>query len=141
MSIDLDSLKAELGMQSGGSEQRKQQEQQKAMQEERKNTILHTLLTPEALERCSPLYFLLIPFLSRLIVRLLSCPLVNRIGIVKPEQKALVENMLFQLAPSLSEKVNEDALVKLIERVSSSAPEVKVTIKRRGGTWDDDDVV
>lgn len=51
MSLDLSSIESQLKASQGNSEQAKEQEKKRQQQELQLSTILHNLLTPEALER------------------------------------------------------------------------------------------
>ncbi|KAA6397499.1 MAG: hypothetical protein EZS28_006979 [Streblomastix strix] len=98
-----------------GSEQKKQQEEKEKRENEQKNVILHKILTPEALER------------------------LNRIGLVKPEQKAQYEDTLIRAAHSFGQKLDENQLIDFLDHASSNKAAVRVTVKRKASSWDDDD--
>jgi DNA-binding TFAR19-related protein (PDSD5 family) len=114
MTLDLAQIQAGLAAQSGGGVDEKKQ-QQKAQMEERKNELLHRILTPAALER------------------------LNNIGAANPEQKTSVENLLLQSAPSLTQQIDDDQFKMILEQASKTRQEVKVTVKRKTSHWDDED--
>ncbi|KAJ4458881.1 putative Serine/threonine-protein kinase Nek2 [Paratrimastix pyriformis] len=103
---------AAAGAPKGGDQEAQQRQQQMA---ERKKAILHNILTPEARERLS------------------------RIALVKPEDAAQIENSLVAAAPRLSEKVDETRLISFLEQAGGRKHETKITFKRRGMDFDDDD--
>ena len=134
MSVDLASIQSQLQAKTGNSEKAKEQAMMRQQQEMKMNSIMHQLCTPEALERCL-LFLWLYSFLNCVIFLFLI--LVNRIGLVKPEQKAAVEEMILRTSRGRARKVDEDDIVQMLQAVSDAQPEVKVTIKRRATDFDD----
>ncbi|GAB7325021.1 hypothetical protein MBLNU13_g08819t1 [Cladosporium sp. NU13] len=102
----------------GGDEQQQKQEAQKREAEVRAS-ILSQILEPEAADR------------------------IGRIRLVKASRAEDVESRLIMLARSgqLRQKVNEAQLKSILEAVSEQQQEAeKVTVHRRKGGWDDDDL-
>ncbi|KAM0704533.1 hypothetical protein Q7P35_008767 [Cladosporium inversicolor] len=102
----------------GGDEQQQKQEAQKREAEVRAS-ILSQILEPEAADR------------------------IGRIRLVKASRAEDVESRLIMLARSgqLRQKVNEEQLKSILEAVSEQQQEAeKVTVHRRKGGWDDDDL-
>ncbi|KAH3742544.1 programmed cell death protein 5 [Pelomyxa schiedti] len=104
---------------SGRGPSAEKQAEMKQEQEDRRRSILQQLLTFEARERLS------------------------RIALVKPEKARAVEDMIIRSATSgqLRTKVDEARLIGLLEQISESKPEPKITIKRRNvdDIYKDDD--
>jgi programmed cell death protein 5 len=68
---------------------------------------------------------------------------IGRIRLVKASRAEDVESRLIMLARSgqLRQKVNEEQLKSILEAVSEQQQEAeKVTVHRRKGGWDDDDL-
>lgn len=68
---------------------------------------------------------------------------LNRIRLVKASRAEDVENRLIQLAQSrqLRNPINEAQLKDILGAISEQAEEKeKVTVQRRKGGWDDDDL-
>ncbi|EGG24851.1 hypothetical protein DFA_03096 [Cavenderia fasciculata] len=89
--------------------------EQKREQEERRQHIILQILTHDARERLS------------------------RIAMVKPDKARQIEDMLVNAAQTgrLSEKVDEQKLISLLEQISEKAKKTTVIMKRR--TIEDDD--
>lgn len=105
--------------QGGGGEGGGQQEEQKKREQEVKQSILQQILEPDAADR------------------------LGRIRLVKASRADDVENRLIMLARSgqLRQKVNEEQLKQILEAVSEQQQEAeKITVTRRKGGWDDDDL-
>ncbi|KAK9811763.1 hypothetical protein WJX72_009653 [[Myrmecia] bisecta] len=99
-------------------EDQEQKEEQQRAQEEQRQTMLISILQPQARERLA------------------------RIALVKPEKARGVENILLQMAQrgQIVEKVSEERLISLLEQINEQqATKTKVTIQRRRPTFDDDD--
>lgn len=68
---------------------------------------------------------------------------LGRIRLVKASRADDVENRLITLARTgqLRQKVNEDQLKQILEAMSEQQEEAKkITVQRRKGGWDDDDL-
>ncbi|KAK2948932.1 putative programmed cell death protein 5 [Blattamonas nauphoetae] len=113
--MDLQAIQSQLKSQGDSGDKSAEKAQQQAAMEDRKNQILHQILTPAALER------------------------LNRIGVVKPEEKMQLEQMLIRSAGQFSQQLGEDDLVEFLDQVRGAKKEVKVTIKRKTTQWDEDD--
>lgn len=88
-------------------------------EQEVKQSILQQILEPDAADR------------------------LGRIRLVKASRADDVENRLIMLARSgqLRQKVNEEQLKQILEAVSEQQQEAeKITVTRRKGGWDDDDL-
>ena len=86
---------------------------------DQRSSILSQILTPDAADR------------------------LGRIRLVKASRADDVESRLIQLARSgqLRQKVNEEQLKQILEALSEQKQEAeKVTVHRRKGGWDDDDL-
>jgi len=97
-----------------------EKEKQKEEMEERKRIMIRQLLEPEALER------------------------LHRIGMVKPEKKAMVENAILNQAQSggMMEKVSETHLIALMEKIDAATAPAASTVKfqRKKRADSDDDI-
>ncbi|KAN0031454.1 hypothetical protein ACTFIV_005318 [Dictyostelium citrinum] len=104
-------------MQGQGFDPEAQQRQEAQRQEanERRTGILIQILTPDARERLS------------------------RIAIVKPEKSRQVEDLIIRAAQTgqLTEKVDENKLISLLEQLNEKTKKTTITMKRR--TIEDDD--
>ncbi|KAI7090537.1 hypothetical protein KC356_g1397 [Hortaea werneckii] len=100
----------------GGSDQ---QEQQKNREAEVRQSILSQILDPAAADR------------------------LGRIRLVKASRADDVENRLIMLARTgqLRQRVTEEQLKDILNAVNEQQQETeKVTVQRRKGGWDDDDL-
>ena len=86
-----------------------QREEQQRQAEHQRQMVLKGILTDEARER------------------------LGRIKLAKPEYANSLENQLIQLAASrrLSGKINDDQLKQLLQQMTKSKRESKITFKRR----------
>ncbi|KAI6817150.1 hypothetical protein KC332_g11181 [Hortaea werneckii] len=103
------------GGQGGGD----QQEQQKNREAEVRQSILSQILDPAAADR------------------------LGRIRLVKASRAEDVENRLIMLARTgqLRQRVTEEQLKDILNAVNEQQQETeKVTVQRRKGGWDDDDL-
>ncbi|KAI6802361.1 hypothetical protein KC363_g7578 [Hortaea werneckii] len=103
------------GGQGGGD----QQEQQKNREAEVRQSILSQILDPAAADR------------------------LGRIRLVKASRADDVENRLIMLARTgqLRQRVTEEQLKDILNAVNEQQQETeKVTVQRRKGGWDDDDL-
>ncbi|KAI7228017.1 hypothetical protein KC330_g8103 [Hortaea werneckii] len=103
------------GAQAGGD----QQEQQKNREAEVRQSILSQILDPAAADR------------------------LGRIRLVKASRAEDVENRLIMLARTgqLRQRVTEEQLKDILNAVNEQQQETeKVTVQRRKGGWDDDDL-
>ncbi|GAB1740116.1 hypothetical protein KC333_g3836 [Hortaea werneckii] len=103
------------GAQGGGD----QQEQQKNREAEVRQSILSQILDPAAADR------------------------LGRIRLVKASRAEDVENRLIMLARTgqLRQRVTEEQLKDILNAVNEQQQETeKVTVQRRKGGWDDDDL-
>lgn len=103
----------------GGGEDQQQKEQAQKREAEVRASILQQILEPAAADR------------------------IGRIRLVKASRAQDVEDRLIMLARSgqLRQKVNEEQLKSILEAVSEQQQETeKVTVNRRKGGWDDDDL-
>ncbi|KAL1586070.1 hypothetical protein WHR41_04841 [Cladosporium halotolerans] len=103
----------------GGGEEQEQKQQAQKREAEIRASILQQILEPAAADR------------------------IGRIRLVKASRAEDVENRLIMLARSgqLRQKVNEEQLKSILEAVSEQQQETeKVTVHRRKGGWDDDDL-
>ena len=89
-------------------DQQQREEQQRQIENQRQ-MVLKGILTDEARER------------------------LGRIKLAKPEYANSLENQLIQLAASrrLSGKINDDQLKQLLQQMTKSKRESKITFKRR----------
>ncbi len=87
----------------------KQQEEQLRQIEQQRQIVLKSILTDEARER------------------------LGRIKLAKPDYATSLENQLIQLASSrrISEKITDDQLKSLLQQMTKSKRESKITFKRR----------
>ncbi|KAF2861529.1 DNA-binding TFAR19-related protein [Piedraia hortae CBS 480.64] len=122
---DLEAIRAarlqELESQHGSSNgpQNDEKEQQKARQAEIRTSILSQILEPAAADR------------------------LGRIRIVKASRAEDVENRLIMMARSgqLRQRITEEQLKDILNAVSEQQEKAeKVTVQRRKGGWDDDDL-
>ncbi|KAK5164326.1 uncharacterized protein LTR77_010021 [Saxophila tyrrhenica] len=112
--------KQELQSQNGGGGQEGgEKEEQKNREQEARQSILQQILEPDAADR------------------------LGRIRLVKASRAEDVENRLIMLARSgqLRARVSEDQLKEILNAVSEQQQEAeKVTVQRKRGGWDDDDL-
>eukprot|EP01132_Coremiostelium_polycephalum_P005984 gene5984-7455_t len=96
-------------------EAQQRQAEQKREIEERRQHIITQILTHDARERMS------------------------RIAMVKPDKARQIEDMLIRSAQTgqISEKVDEQKLISLLEQISGKEKKTTITMKRR--TIEDDD--
>jgi programmed cell death protein 5 len=87
----------------------KQQEEQLRQIEHQRQIVLKSILTDEARER------------------------LGRIKLAKPEYATSLENQLIQLASTrrISEKITDEQLKSLLQQMTKSKRESKITFKRR----------
>ncbi len=87
----------------------KQQEEQLRQIEHQRQMVLKSILTDEARER------------------------LGRIKLAKPEYATSLENQLIQLASTrrISEKITDEQLKSLLQQMTQSKRESKITFKRR----------
>jgi len=120
---DLDAIRRarlqQLQSEGGGGEPAGPQDEQKAREAEVRNSILSQILEPAAADR------------------------LGRIRLVNPGRADDVESRLIMLARTgqLRSRVSEDQLKDILNAVSEQQQEsAKVTVQRRKGGWDDDDL-
>mmetsp|Transcript_3684 Transcript_3684/g.10649 ORF Transcript_3684/g.10649 Transcript_3684/m.10649 type:complete len:138 (+) Transcript_3684:99-512(+) len=106
----------QMGEDDAMQQQQQQMQQQKEMGE-RKRIMVRSMLEPEALER------------------------LNRLGIIKPEKKQQLENVLLNLMQNgqIQEKMSDTALVQLIEKVDTQLKPAATSVKFQRKRRDDSD--
>ncbi|TKA23953.1 hypothetical protein B0A50_06459 [Salinomyces thailandicus] len=103
----------------GGGDKGGQEDERKSREAEARASILSQILDPAAADR------------------------LGRIRLVKASRAEDVENRLIMLARSgqLRQRVTETQLKEILEAVNEQTQEAeKVTVQRRKGGWDDDDL-
>eukprot|EP00828_Plagiopyla_frontata_P019176 TRINITY_DN2451_c0_g1_i2.p2 TRINITY_DN2451_c0_g1~~TRINITY_DN2451_c0_g1_i2.p2 ORF type:complete len:113 (-),score=29.90 TRINITY_DN2451_c0_g1_i2:75-413(-) len=98
-------------------EQMQQQEEKKAQMAEMRESILSQIMTPDARQRLS------------------------RIKLAKPEKAQQIESQLIMSAQKgmIQDKISEQQLIGLLEKMSGTKQETKIQIKRKGFGGIDDD--
>ncbi|CEO94502.1 Double-stranded DNA-binding domain-containing protein [Plasmodiophora brassicae] len=99
-----------------GHEQRQQQQQQLQAAEQRRQMILGRILDGGARER------------------------LDRIGIVRPEEKRMIEDQLVRQAQmGMMQRVDENQIKMMMSSVSQGKAKTQISIQRKRYQEDDDD--